>query len=237
MVSAMRAGAQGAIEGIVVDSAGRPLAGAEVLLRELNRRERADSSGRFAFFAVRAGRYNLYARRLGYFPSDFGAVVRDGKESTIRFVLVAKPTLLDTVTVASTCGRLEFSGFMCRQKKGTRGIFLDVDQIDSANTTYPLDLIYRRPGFQMVSTKYGYASAPANGWKCINIAVNGRMPTGTHRIPTMVWQLVGLEIYLDPDSIPAEYSHLSWGKTKAGRQSVSARCSLAIYWTIDLYGR
>jgi hypothetical protein len=227
--------AQGSITGVVVDSAGRPLADAEVLVRELNRRERSDSAGRFSFYAVKAGRYQVFARRLGYFPSDFEAVARDGKESTIRFVLRQKPALLDTVTIASTCGRFDFTGFMCRQKKGARGIFMDVDQIDSANVSEPFQLISNRPGFRMVPTRSGMSPEPTTGWKCMNVAVNGRMPTGTHRKPEILWEVIGVEIYIDPDSIPAEYSHLSWGKIKSGRQSVSARCSLAIYWTIDRY--
>ena len=226
---ARRADAQGAISGTILDSAARPIPNVEVLIPSLDRRVRTDSTGRFTIGALKAARYVVRARRFGYFPADGEVRVRDGVTSAIKFELSARPVLLDTVTVTSSCARFEFGGFLCRQRKGTGGTFLDVDQIDSANARFPADL-FRRPGFRVEAVRGGLAPRSLTGWRCLNTIVNGKPVGFTNPMPRWPNEIIGLEIYADPDSVPPEYSQFIWGSVGTKRP-VSARCSLANYWT------
>src|SRR5689334_11261915 len=62
--------AQGTIKGVVRDSLKRPIANAEVFLVESDRRMRTDSSGTFVFSDLAPGKYEIHARRIGFFPAE-----------------------------------------------------------------------------------------------------------------------------------------------------------------------
>jgi hypothetical protein len=222
--------AQGSITGTVVDSGGRGIAGAEVLLQSPVRRVRADSLGRFTLAGLKAGRYALTARRFGYFPTSGEVRVKDGEASVIALELDTRPVLLDTVTVTSNCGRFEYEGFLCRQRKARGGVFMDIDQIDSANARFPADL-FRRPGWRVEAVGGGLRAVPLTGWRCMTALVNGMPVSRANPMPRWPNEMLGLEIYANPDSVPREYAHYAWGSIRAGRRTTAARCSLVVYWT------
>lgn len=224
--------AQATITGVVRDTAKRPIADAEVMIIAPEMRVRTDSSGAFRISGLAAGTYEVRARRIGYFPAQTKVVLRERTTKPLIFELPSRTVMLDTVTVTSRCADTEFGGFLCRQRKGS-GVFMDIEQIDSAKPRFPADL-FRRPGFRVEAAtgrNGGLRVVPLTGWRCMKALVNGRPPSLTNPVPSWPNVIVGLEIYANPDSIPTEYQRYQWSQVKMGRQMVNARCSLTVYWT------
>jgi hypothetical protein len=231
----MAAGAQGTITGVVRDTARRPLRDAEVMIVSPEMRVRTDSTGTFRITGLAAGTYEVRARRIGYFPAQTTVVLRGSSAHSVILELPSRPVMLDTVTVTSRCADRDYLGFLCRQKRGAGGVYMDVEQIDSAKPRFPADL-FRRPGFRVEAAtgrNGGLKVVPLTGWRCMRPLVNGRPPSVTNPVPAWPNSIVGLEIYANPDSIPAEYQRYQWSQIKVGRQMVNARCSLTVYWTSD----
>jgi hypothetical protein len=111
---------------------------------------------------------------------------------------------------------------------------MDVDQIDSANARFVADL-FRRPGFRVEAATGragGLRIVPLTGWRCMKMIVNGQPPSITNPPPQTPADLLGVEIYADQKDVPKEYDGYAWGSIRAGRRSVSARCTLVVYWTL-----
>jgi len=88
------------VQGAVADSAGRPLAGVEVLLAELSRRTSTRAGGEFAFAGVPDGGYTLIFRRAGFAPVARHVIVPGA--TGISVVLRPSVVQLDAVTVTAT---------------------------------------------------------------------------------------------------------------------------------------
>ena len=93
------------IRGAVADSAGKPVAGATVVIAELGRASVATADGRFAFADVPAGQYRLIVRSTGFAPAvraltvpATGAIVVTLRSSSLR---------LEAVTVTASRGALD----------------------------------------------------------------------------------------------------------------------------------
>ena len=74
--------APGTITGVVQDSAGAPLPGAQVVLTQLRRRPTTDRSGRFVFRELRPGTYHVDAVMIGYAPGHTRVTVADARPLT-----------------------------------------------------------------------------------------------------------------------------------------------------------
>ena len=88
------------VQGFVADSAGRPLAGVEVLLAELSRRTSTRAGGEFAFAGVPDGGYTLVFRRAGFAP--LARHISVPRASGISVVMRPSVVQLDAVTVTAT---------------------------------------------------------------------------------------------------------------------------------------
>jgi iron complex outermembrane receptor protein len=94
--------AQATLSGRVSDSAGRPLAGATVLVAELDRSARTDSAGAFRLTELPRGTYTVVARVIGYAPET--RTVDVAGSTTLRFVLRASPFEIEPITVTAVRG-------------------------------------------------------------------------------------------------------------------------------------
>jgi hypothetical protein len=211
------------IAGIVQDTAGVRIADAEIVV-DGERRIRTDSSGGFVVTDVRTGNVTLRARRIGYFPREHEVTTRAGETTRLSIVLDRRPVLLDTVavTAGASCSMRRFEGFACRRRSG-KGVYFDVDAIDSINPRYPQDLFRGQPGFRVDAVRGGLAVVSTSGWRCIRLLVNGYPPTGANLPPRWPNDMIGLEIYRDPDDVPGEYQRYV---------APPRRCSLINYWTL-----
>jgi Carboxypeptidase regulatory-like domain len=224
----------GRITGIVRDSASLPVAGADVIAHPGERRTHTDSAGRFIFSDLDADHYTIRARKLGYAPEDFDVKLSKNGHVDIQLVLAHRMPLLDTVTVRADrkCPEFTLEGFVCRRAAGT-GLFMDYTDIDDREAIYTADLFRDIKGFRETlrpTRNFGpirvvQTSVP---WGCVKSLVNGREVTPANPIPDYPFDLVALEIYARPDSVPQQFQQYTWPRGDVTR---SGRCSVVVYWT------
>ena len=79
--------APGTITGIVQDSAGAPLPGAQVLLAQLRRGTTTDRTGHFIFRELRPGTYHVDVVMIGFAPGHTEVTVGDGATANVELKL------------------------------------------------------------------------------------------------------------------------------------------------------
>jgi len=217
--------AQANIGGGVVDSSGRPLENASITMTPRGRYARTDSAGRFEFIRVAPGKYKLHVRKISFAPAVTDVVV--GKEPLrFRFVLNELVQTLEPVNVTASCPRFQLEGFYCRERRAG-GVFFDPQAIDSAHPRFIQDLFRTVPGFNTIAVKGGTAIVSTAGWRCVNFVVDGHASSIPNHNIAWPKDLLGLELYANPDSVPPEYSHFVWGTTSGAQ----ARCSVVVAWS------
>ncbi len=233
--SSLRAqGPGGAISGLVRDTSGLAISGADVSVRPGVHRTRTDSSGRFLIAGLGADKYTVVARKVGFAPTSFDVSLRKDGHVDITLTFDRRLPMLDTVIVSGTheCSAWSLDGFACRRHAGG-GIFLDYTDIDEKEPLYTADLFRDIPGFRidLRSTRTGPVRVPvaANGWGCIASLVDGRPASPARRIPDSPYDLLAVEIYTKPDSVPKEYQRYTWPDASVAR---SGRCAVVVYWTL-----
>ena len=95
------AGKMSAFTGIVVDSTGKPLADAEVLITDLAMSTTAAADGKFSLEGVAPGNHPVTVRKLGYGPMDAKVDFVAGR-ATERRIVLTRITTLDTVTTSQS---------------------------------------------------------------------------------------------------------------------------------------
>jgi hypothetical protein len=231
---ALASAQNGVIAGIVRDTGNRPVAAADISVRPGQLRARTDSAGKFIITGLGADKYTVRARKIGYGPTTYDVNLSNAGRVDISLVFDQPMPMLDTIKVVAgrMCSEWSLDGFVCR-RNGGGGTFLDYTDIDDKDAYYTADLFRDMKGFRtsVRSTRYGpiryVQSNPP--WGCITSLVDGR-PTGPATpIPELPADLIAVEIYARPDSVPAEYQKYTWpngGITKSGR------CSVINYWTL-----
>ena len=151
------------IVGVVVDTSGTPIPGAEVFYGDNRVRVVAGADGAFRFTGVRRGDYTVTVRRVGYLPQSRELSVPDSG-ATIRFVLIRLATTLapavTTVRQSGFAGTVTDSAFhplagvLVEAAGGTAG-HVETDssghfQINAGEGHYFLRV--SRDGYRTVST-------------------------------------------------------------------------------------
>jgi hypothetical protein len=223
------------ITGVVRDTAARPIAGADVIARPGDHRTRTDSTGRFTFRNLDADKYTVRARKLGYAPEEWDASLSKGGRVDIQLVLKYTMPALDTVQVRADreCSRQSLDGFVCRRRARSGGLFLDYTDIDDKEPLWVADLFHDVKGFRIDVQPTRQGPMPvvhhALAWGCVTMLVDGRAQTGASRVPTDPYDLIAVEIYARPDSVPKEYQEHTW--PRSGNVTRSGRCSVIVFWT------
>ncbi len=232
------AGAQssvgGVIAGVVHDADSRPVAGADIMIRPGDHRARSDSAGRFTIGGLGADRYFVRARKLGYGPTQFDVALSKGGRVEIRLVFDMHLPMLDTIVVTAgrTCAEFSLEGFVCRRRSGS-GVFLDYTDIDDKGAQYTADVFRDMKGLRVNvrPTRHGperyVGTSLMSG--CVTSLVDGRPATAATFVPQFPEDLVAIEVYVRPDSVPTEYRRYTW---PAGDVTRSGRCAVIVYWTL-----
>jgi hypothetical protein len=232
----------GVIAGTIVDESGRPIADVQVVASADNAQAMSDSAGHFEIRNLDAGQYNLRARRIGYLPTRTTADISRGGRADLHIEMKARPAILDSVIVLAEgkCADRSFTGFYCRKRFG-KGVYLTDDDIFDKNAREVGDVFRGVAGFrvELRPSIWGPMPTPIStkGSRCLNALVNGRLPSPTNQMPRFADQMLGVEIYLAPSDVPAEYQQYAWGHANrqtsmyADHGSPSEHCSLVVYWT------
>jgi hypothetical protein len=210
------------IVGTVQDSAGVRIPDVEIVV-DGERRLRTDSSGVFEANSLQPGTFKLRARRIGYFPQESKVATRAGETARITIVLERRPVMLDTIAVEAKqeCAMRRFEGFACRRRTG-KGVYLDIDAIDSINPRFPVDVFRGQPGFRVDAGRSGLVLVATRGWHCIRTLVNGYPPSLQNPVPSWPNTMIAVEMYSSPDDVPEQYQRYILPPK---------RCSMIIYWT------
>ncbi len=89
----------GTLIGMVTDTLGQPLADVSVELASVKRRTRTNADGGFRFDSLKAGTYEVAARKLGYVAEIYGVTVRpEGGSLYIKMIRLATylPSMVST---------------------------------------------------------------------------------------------------------------------------------------------
>jgi hypothetical protein len=225
------------VRGIVRDSAGRPVAEADVIVRSADVRTRTDSSGRFTLSRVRGGRYELLVRKIDFRPYAQSFSLRDGATLSLDVRLDRLPPLLEAVTArvdADKCDPYSIEGFECRRMAG-EGMFRDAGQIRALRPEHWADMFDGMPGIRRVMThgplgpEWRVAARPS---RCLVELWNGQRPMELQNDglpgypPDLLWRpldVIAIEYYDEYKKIPARYQYYVG---RPGEQS----CELVIYW-------
>jgi len=234
------------IAGRVLDPGGNPVADADVFVIAETQRGRTDSTGRFEIDGLDGGVYRVRVRRVGFLPGEQSTDVTKNGKVDLKFELVPRPAMLDSVIVTAEgkCAELSFNGFNCR-KRSAKGVFLTDDDLLDRGAVELGDIFRNVNGFriEMIPTPFGAKPRPlaTTGAGCLNALVNGRAIALTNQLPRYAYELIAVEIYARPNDVPAEYERYVWQRsarqssTSTRRDAANARCSLVNYWTS--YGR
>jgi hypothetical protein len=233
---------QGAsIAGVVLDGAGHPVPDADVLAFPDKARGRTDSAGKFTIAKLDGGFYHVRVRRIGYRPAEITTDVAKNGHVDLKFELAIRPAMLDTVIVEADgkCAAVSYSGFNCRKHFG-KGVYMTDDDIAGKGAVELGDLFTDVPGFVVENrpTTFGLKPIPfaAHGG-CLNALVNGRPIAVTNQLPLAATDLLAVEIYATPSSVPSEYQRYIWDararqtSPRVGRDHGDQPCALAVYWT------
>lgn len=127
--------AQASLTGVVRDSAGRAISGAEVSIEALSRIAHTDDLGRYAIADVAPGMRLVRVRRLGFVAFSRMMQVLPGDNMIGDFVLAPVAVELDTVTTRDQMTALRglVAGYLERKRTNYRGYFRDSTTLGRSN--------------------------------------------------------------------------------------------------------
>src|SRR5439155_10232655 len=87
------------IAGVVVDSSGRRLRGAQILVADGSARTVSSDSGQFLLRGLKPGKTEFLIRALGFGPASFTTELRAGRTRQVRVILTPATVQLSTIRV------------------------------------------------------------------------------------------------------------------------------------------
>jgi TonB family protein len=199
------------IAGVVSDSAGAPITGAEVMVKGTAASVMTGDRGEFRITGLRAGNVIVRARRLGFRPDSIAGSASEGDESHIALRLSRVAAQLAPVVVKSN--RVEYrgrlAGYYERLDKRGGGYFITRSEIDRQNPRTLSQLLQRAPGMSQFRGRHGLAGVRMRGRNCWPLVwLDGtQMPSGEFDldgIPPST--LHGIELYLGSTTAPMRYT-------------------------------
>lgn len=206
--SAQRGGTTGTIVGVVRDSLGNRIAGAQVLLAAGGPGTQSDLEGRFELAGVPAGDQDVVVRRLGYRPGGRPVFVEAGGRYDIVIELAATIQRLAPVVVRGRENlRGPLVGFYRRMDLG-QGRYFTAEMIDQRRLYTMRDLMRNVPGVR-VETVRGRLFVRMRGASVPPMVfLDGvRMQAGESDLGMLdPRSFAGIEVYSGSATIPAEFN-------------------------------
>lgn len=232
-------GAGQTLSGVVMEAGSdRPIAFAEVTVLSdtgaVVAETFSDGAGAFTTELPRAGGYQIYAVRLGYFAtfSDWIDVVKE-EEISVMVRLQPKPFETDslTVQVSSRTPPLERVGFYDRRNAGTGTFFGRSDIEAMAGLRDITDVIREAPGVRLSADKFGRDVVMLTntvGGSCRPaLILDGLGVEPPWERIVDVEDLDGVEVYSRPVQVPSRF----YGLVPTSMRASAAQCGLVVAWT------
>lgn len=220
-----------ALAGVVTDSTGQPLAGAEVQLAGVaGDVARSDQQGHFRLASLPAGSWDALVQRIAFLPSRKTVVLRPDRTTTASFALRIATNVLDTVHVRGR--RPDAFALQEKARRFPGATFLSAAAIDSLHAYQVTDILGGIKGVQLVypdsggpplvqMTRTRFTDLMHAGICPIEYYVDG-VPFDMKNSPDAYFHpgdIAAIEVYDGASNIPPEY--------KAG----SSACGVVVIWT------
>jgi TonB family protein len=215
----------GGIVGVVADSAGGRIAGAQVIIVGLMGRAETGDDGNFRMGGVPTGRQLLIARRIGFRPESLVVTVQQGVLAEADLRMRATPQQMTPVVVEGgrvplPTGRLR--GFNERRATGFGHYFTAAD-IEQRNPNVVSDLLRTIPSVR-INRQNGQTIITFRGQRCTPLVWLDGAPAAAAYLDPDVFlpsSLAGIEVYPGPATVPAE---LMWVRGQSA-------CGVIALWT------
>jgi hypothetical protein len=239
MLVAAGAGAQAPgtiiVFGVVRDTQGVVIAGADVWIDGTDRRVVSNDSGEYRIDGVPSGKTKVMVRHIGFHPDSKRLTLAEGDTKQVKFVLDGMIDELDAVLITAQQATGRMQEFWARRMVGI-GVFITRAEIERLRPGQTVDLfrgvmgirIVSRgtEGTRLVSGRSGISASPRGNSAASNACamqyyVDGVFMTpGTFSVDEIVpAQLEALEIFRGPSEIPARFRQRDTG------------CGLVVIWT------
>ena len=200
------------VHGLVRDTAGGPVTGADVAIVLLHRLARTNDSGVFLLRDVPAGRHDLAVRRLGFDPRVVPVTLPDSLHPALVVVMQMQAVMLPGLTVneIDMRRRIAIEDFYRRRARGP-GIFITRDEIEARHAGRPSDALRGVPGLQFVRvrgvTGVRFMSAPIQRRDCTpQVWLDGTHVENVELDELPVGDVEGIELYPGPSTTPMQFS-------------------------------
>jgi hypothetical protein len=219
------------LAGIVVDSTGRRLGRAEILVADGGARTMSSDSGQFLLKGLKPGKTSFVVRALGFAPATFSSDLRATRTKQVRVILSKVTVQLSTIVVETTVNDtlLANTGFYDRKRVGF-GSFITPQQIQDRNPSVASDLlrairgvtIRQASGFGTVP--YSTRSPGGLGPRCVmNVFIDGIMVSVDSNTP--------LEDAIQGSEIGAVEVYAGASETPPKFLGASNGCGSIVFWT------
>src|SRR3954463_897512 len=141
----------GAIDGVVSDTALRPLGDATVSILGSEIRVATGSNGRFRITGVPAGEYTMLTRHIGFEPSMARVQIAEAETLRVSVSMEQVVTLLNLVNVKAAGVSPKMAEFFARRAQG-EGQFMTQAEIDARNSLEVTDLLRSFKGVNLHDT-------------------------------------------------------------------------------------
>jgi TonB family protein len=213
----------GVVTGLVSDSAGIGIAGANLSLLGATTQTYTNADGIFRIQGVAQGDQRLVARRIGFRPETLTVAVPADRGVEVKVFLRAAALRVAPVIIAErgrVVGRMR--GFHERRERGI-GHFFTSEDIEKRHPRAVSELLRTLPGTR-INYVNGQSVITFRGMRCPPLIwVDGAPATAGYLDPDLfaVTSLAGIEVYPGPATVPAE---LNWVRGKA-------TCGVIAVWT------
>lgn len=217
----------GVVRGSVSDSAGVPVAGADVTIASEHLAMKTDAKGAFVFSNVPRGSYDLAIRHLGYKPEIVKVAVNDMSYS-YDVTLAAQPMRIAGVTVTASEASLKRSidDFYKRRQRGMGGYFFTRQEIETRQARTTSDVLRATPGLSFVRTRGGngirFVGSASDRRACVpTIWLDGQEADDMEIDEVPVSDVEGIEIYSGPSTTPVQFT----------KSTAKDACGTIVIWT------
>ena len=213
----LRGGAR--LTGMVRTTAGMPVAGADVRVRQTGASAVTDDAGRFVLEGLPPGTQVMIVRRLGFALAEQPVELRSNRSRDVT-VRLMRAVRLDSVRV--TASRWRLAEFEHNRKTNLLGRFLTLTDIQRTKAKKTSDLLPLLGGNVMMGRgrrvkmkETDYDPPGTHSCKDANVIIDG--VDGQAVDDVLPNQVAGIELYKDAAAAPPEY---------AGR----ANCGVIVIW-------
>jgi TonB family protein len=223
---AQEATASGTVAGVVRDSSGGGIGGAEISIAGTGLRAHTNAQGQFRLTNVPAGTITVGVRRLGFLPTVASIAVGPNEAAVMAIIVTPLAQALEMVVVRGDRrfedrGRL--AGFYQRRARSSGGHFITRDQIEQRNPGQLTDLFRTVPGARIYSSTFNNV-VRFRGMRCAPLVWLDGFPATAAEFDLDAldpYIIEAVEVYLGVATVPPEFRWVRGGGS----------CGAIVIWT------